>query len=87
MQRKVPEAKKQQKIALGLFMQSLRKKSKLNQKEMAEKLGLTQGAISKLESGKMIPDLLTWHLICHEFDLFQSYLTDYKKVILDNSNT
>ena len=45
----------QQKI--GLFIARRRKELNLTQKELADKLGITDRAVSKWENGRCMPDL------------------------------
>ncbi|MBQ2873367.1 MAG: helix-turn-helix transcriptional regulator [Bacilli bacterium] len=42
---------------IGKFISSVRKEKKITQKQLAEKLGITDRAISKWENGKSMPDL------------------------------
>lgn len=51
---------------IGLFIKELRNEKKLTQKELAEKLNITDRAISKWERGKGLPDI--------------SYLEDLSKI-------
>ena len=42
---------------IGKFISKIRKEKKITQKQLAEKLGITDRAISKWENGKSMPDL------------------------------
>lgn len=49
---------------IGKFIAKVRKEKKLTQKELAEKLGITDRAISKWENGKSMPDLSLLKPLC-----------------------
>lgn len=42
---------------IGKFIKDIRKKNKLTQKDLADKLGVTFQAVSKWENGKNVPDI------------------------------
>ena len=44
-------------IKIGKFIAELRKEKKLTQKDLADKLGVTDKAISKWENGRGMPDV------------------------------
>lgn len=50
---------------IGKFISKVRKKNKLTQKQLAEKLGITDRAISKWENGKSMPDLALLKPLCN----------------------
>jgi len=50
-------------------MVMLRKRAGLSQKDLAEKSGLTRGAISLLESGQRNPQLMTAIAICDALNI------------------
>ena len=52
----------------------VRKESKLNQTEFADKLGLTKNFISLLENGNRIPSDRTISDICRIFDIQEDWL-------------
>ena len=43
-------------IKIGKFIAEFRKKNKLTQMQLAEKLNITDRAISKWENGRSLPD-------------------------------
>ena len=45
-------------IKIGKFIASCRKEQGMTQANLAEKLGITDRAVSKWENGKSMPDLL-----------------------------
>ena len=44
-------------IKIGKFISELRKEKGLTQKELADKIGVTDRAISKWENGRGMPDI------------------------------
>ena len=50
---------------IGKFICDVRKEKKLTQKQLAEKLGITDRAISKWENGKSLPDLSLLNPLCN----------------------
>ncbi len=49
---------------IGKFIYEVRKEKKLTQKQLADKLGITDRAISKWENGKSMPDLSLLKPLC-----------------------
>ena len=58
-----------EKETLGAFVCELRKEKQMTQKEMAEKLGITDKAISKWERGLSYPDISMLEPIAELFDV------------------
>lgn len=58
----------------GIKLRHLRKEKKLSQSEVAEALGVSQGAISYWEKGEKLPDLNTFWILCQFLDVEPSYL-------------
>lgn len=54
---------------IGKFIKEIRKKNKLTQKELADKLGVTFQAVSKWENGKNIPDIAVLQDISKQFNV------------------
>ena len=50
---------------IGKFIASCRKKQKLTQEQLAEKLGITYKAVSKWETGKGLPDASIMRDLCN----------------------
>lgn len=74
---------------IGRRIKHLRKEMNLLQKDLAEKLNLTQQTISLYESEKRQPDYETLQKIADFFNVSVDYLlgrTDEKKIILDSVN-
>ncbi len=70
-------------IKIGKFIQEKRKEKKLTQAELAEKLNITDRAISKWENGKCMPDVGIITEICEILnitinDLFSGEVVDMK---------
>lgn len=58
---------------IGSFIAARRKDNGLTQSQLAEKLGITDKAISKWETGKSMPDLSLFNPLC---DLLQITLNE-----------
>ena len=54
---------------IGKFIFTVRKEKKLTQKQLAEKLNITDRAISKWENGKSLPDLSLLKPLCNILDI------------------
>ena len=54
---------------IGKFIASKRKEHGLTQSQLAEKLGITDKAVSKWETGKSLPDLSLFTPLCSLFDI------------------
>ena len=54
---------------IGKFISECRKKQKLTQEQLAEKLGVTDRAVSNWENGKNMPDLSIFKLLCDELNI------------------
>ena len=52
-------------VKIGKFIASCRKKQKLTQEQLAEKLGITAKAVSKWETGKGLPDASIMKDLCN----------------------
>lgn len=50
---------------IGSFIQISRKQANLTQKELAEKLGVSNKLVSKWETGGGIPDIALWDSLCN----------------------
>lgn len=70
-------------IIIGTNIKELRKANKLTQYELAEKLNYSNKAISRWESGEVIPDVLTLNKLCEIFNIplsqiFEANITNTK---------
>lgn len=74
---------------IGKFIASLRKEKKLTQQELADKLFVTDKAVSKWENGRCMPDSSLFEPLCRLFDISVSELLNgekiEKKLIVDTS--
>jgi len=77
---------------IGKFILELRKNKNMTQAELAEKLGVTDRAISKWENGRGLPDLSLMKPLCDELGITINELLggeklanqDYKKKSEEN---
>lgn len=67
-------------IKIGKFIAELRKKKKMTQEELAEKLGVTNRSVSRWENGKCMPDLSLLPLLSKELDITINELLSGEKV-------
>ena len=54
---------------IGSFIAKCRKEKGLTQMQLAEKLNITNRAVSKWETGKSIPDISVMPELCEIFDI------------------
>ena len=73
-------------IKIGEFISSLRKKNNLTQAALAEKLGITDRAVSKWERGKGLPDVSLMLDLCDIFGITVNELLSGEKIDMENSN-
>lgn len=69
---------------IGKFIAENRKIKKLTQKELAEKLGVTDRSVSKWENGNCMPDMSLLIPLCNELDISINDLLSGKKVDKEN---
>ena len=70
---------------IGRFIQKLRKEKNMTQEELAEKLGVTNNAISNWENGRRLPDYTIVGFLCKELgitvnDLFNGSIINEKEI-------
>lgn len=70
-------------IRIGKFISKIRKEKNITQSELAEKLGISDRAISKWENGICLPDASNMPLLCEILDisindLFSGEIVDMK---------
>ena len=65
---------------VGLFIAECRKSKNWTQKQLGERLGVTDRAVSKWETGRSLPDISLMQPICELFDLQVSELLAGKKM-------
>ena len=74
----------QQKI--GKFIAQRRKATGLTQAQLAEKLGITDRAVSKWETGKALPDTALMLDLCHILEITVNDLLSGEIVTMENYN-
>ena len=74
----------QQKI--GKFIAQRRKATELTQAQLAEKLGITDRAVSKWETGKALPDTSLMLDLCHILEITVNDLLSGEIVTMENYN-
>ena len=65
---------------IGKFIANCRKKQKLTQEQLAEKLGITYKAVSKWETGKGLPDASLMLELCNILEITVNDLLSGEKV-------
>ena len=73
-------------IKIGEFISSQRKKKNLTQAALAEKLGITDRAVSKWERGKGLPDVSLMLDLCEIFGITVNELLCGEIISMENSN-
>ena len=71
-------------LSVGKFIVEQRKAHCLTQNELAEKVNVTDKAVSKWETGKGYPDIETMKSLADVFDVSISELLEGKKVPEEN---
>ena len=65
---------------IGKFISELRKAKKITQQELAEKIGVTDRAISNWENGRRLPDYSILKSLCKELDVTINELLSGEKL-------
>lgn len=73
-------------IKIGAFIAECRKKENLTQMQLAEKLNITDRAVSKWENGKAMPDSGIMLSLCEALSINVNDLLHGEVVIVDNYN-
>lgn len=71
-------------IKIGKFIASCRKGKNLIQKDLAEKLGITDRAISKWETGRGLPDSSIMLDLCNELGISVNELLSGEKLTIES---
>ena len=66
-------------VMMGQFIAQLRKEQKMTQMELAEKIYVTDKAVSKWERGKGFPDICNIELLSKAFDISMIEMLECKK--------
>lgn len=59
---------------IGSFIRQRREEQNLTQQQLADKLGVTNKAVSKWETGRSMPDVALFELLCRELEISLSEL-------------
>ena len=73
-------------IKIGKFIAECRKKNKLTQMQLAEKLNITDRAISKWENGKAMPDSSIMLDLCEELKISVNELLSGEVINMESYN-
>ena len=73
-------------IKIGKFIAECRKKNNLTQNQLAEKLNITDRAISKWENGKGMPDSSIMLDLCNELKISVNELLSGEMISMENKN-
>ncbi|MBQ8496775.1 MAG: helix-turn-helix domain-containing protein [Clostridia bacterium] len=73
-------------IKIGKFIAECRKKEKLTQMQLAEKLNITDRAVSKWETGKAMPDSSIMLELCDVLKITVNDLLSGEKISMENNN-
>lgn len=73
-------------IKIGKFISECRQNKHLTQMRLAEKLNITDRAISKWETGKGMPDSSIMLELCNELGISVNELLSGEKIEMDNYN-
>ena len=73
-------------IKIGKFIKECRNKNNLTQSELAEKLGITDRAVSKWENGRAMPDSSLMLDLCKELKITVNDLLSGEVVIVEDYN-
>ncbi len=73
-------------VKIGKFIAECRKKNNLTQMQLAEKLNITDRAISKWENGKAMPDSSIMLDLCNELKISVNELLSGEMIDMNNYN-
>lgn len=73
-------------IKIGKFIAECRKKNNFTQMQLAEKLNITDRAISKWENGKAMPDSSIMLDLCNELKISVNELLSGERIEMNNYN-
>ena len=73
-------------IKIGKFISECRKKNNLTQMQLAEKLNITDRAVSKWEKGNGIPDTNLLPKLCEIFEVSIDELLSGEKITIENKS-
>ncbi|MBR6777632.1 MAG: helix-turn-helix transcriptional regulator, partial [Clostridia bacterium] len=73
-------------IKIGRFIAEQRKKQALTQAQLAERLNITDRAVSKWETGRAMPDSSIMLLLCEELKITVNDLLHGEVIKMENYN-
>lgn len=73
-------------IKIGKFISECRRNKNLTQMQLAEKLSITDRAVSKWETGKGMPDSSIMLALCKELDISVNELLSGERIEMDHYN-
>lgn len=73
-------------IEIGKFIAALRKEQNMSQRQLAEKLNVTDRAVSKWENGRGLPDVYSMKSLCEVFDISIDELLNAQRNVSDDEN-
>ena len=73
-------------IKIGKFIKECRTQNNLTQMQLAEKLGITDRAVSKWENGRAMPDSAIMLDLCKELKITVNDLLSGEVVVMENYN-
>ena len=73
-------------LKIGKFIADCRKRKNLTQMQLAEKLGITDKAVSKWERGVAMPDTSIMLELCDILGISVNELLSGEKIIMENNN-
>ena len=73
-------------LKIGKFIADCRKRKNLTQMQLAEKLGITDKAVSKWERGVAMPDTLIMLELCDILGISVNELLSGEKIDMENNN-
>lgn len=73
-------------MKIGKFIAERRKNANLTQMQLAEKLSITDRAVSKWETGKAMPDSSIMLELCDILSISVNELLSGEKIIMENNN-
>ena len=69
---------------IGKFISACRKEKGLTQMQLAEKLNITNRAVSKWETGKSMPDVSLMLDLCNILDITVNELLSGERIIMED---
>ena len=73
-------------VKIGKFIAECRRENNLTQMQLAEKMNVTDRAVSKWENGKSLPDSSIMLDLCNELKITVNDLLSGEKISMENSN-